>query len=323
MSENGLARRGFLWMGLGTVLAGSRVSSARAKDTMSPDEFRTRLEGPILSFPTPYRENFEIDHSAVRVMISRALDAGVKVFTLTAGNNEYDTLAFDEVKKLTTTMVEAVAGKGITLAATGGWWTGQVQDYARFAQSAGVDGLQVFLPAYGEDEDLFEHVRQVARTVRTALVIHGKPSLALMRKLMTVGSVVGFKEEFTTDYTVPLYREFGDRLNIFAGGTKARFLEYRPYGMRAYYSAFATFAPQVAMAFWNAVRKNDIPAARDIIYRYDVPFFEKWSRPFWHATLEHFGIARRIMRPPNRTFSEREMEQVNGFYEGLGLRRNG
>jgi len=140
-----------------------------------------------------------------------------------------------------------------------------------------------------------------------------------MKRLMTIDSVVAQKEEATTDSTVPLYRQFGGRLNIFAGGTKARFLAYRPYGMQAYYSAFSTFAPKIALHFWDAVQKNDQKEAADIVLKYDVPFFERWSNSFWRATLEYFRIAKRYVRPPDRSFSDKEMEEVKSFYQGLSL----
>jgi dihydrodipicolinate synthase/N-acetylneuraminate lyase len=143
--------------------------------------------------------------------------------------------------------------------------------------------------------------------------------MELFRLLRPIESIVAFKEEFTPDYTLRIYHEFGDRWNIFAGGTKARLLTYRPYGMRAYYSAFSTFAPRVAMRFWHAVEKNDMTGARQVIMEYDVPFFDRWSFPFWAATLEHFGLARRFVRPPAVSFTDAEMKVVGVFYRELGL----
>jgi len=286
---------------------------------MAPDEFKKRLRGPILSFPTIYTADFKLDYQGMRNMIEQALKGGVQVVALTNGNNQYGNLAYDEVKELTRFMVETVAGRGITIVATGPWWTGQTQDYARFAEALGANAVQVLPPASVEDDGLFEHFKAVAASTKLGLVIHAQPSLGLLKRLMTIASVVAFKEEATTDYTVPLYRQFGGRLNIFAGGTKARFLAYRPYGMQAYYSAFSTFAPKIALRFWDAVQRNDQKEAAEIILKYDVPFFERWSNSFWRATLEYFGIAKRYVRPPDRSFSDKEMEEVKTFYQGLGL----
>jgi dihydrodipicolinate synthase/N-acetylneuraminate lyase len=164
-----------------------------------------------------------------------------------------------------------------------------------------------------------KHLETVARSVRIALVLNGLPSQGVLRRLQSIDSLVAIKEEFTTDYTIPIYREFGDRWNIFAGGTKAWFLTYRPYGMQAYYSAFATFAPEIAMLFWRAVEKDNLAQARQITLHYDVPFFERWNHAFWRATLECFGVASRYQRPPAETYSDQQMIQVKAFYQSLGL----
>ena len=298
------------------VAATAPVLSARP---LAAADFRTRLDGPILSFPTPYRADGAVDYGAVRRVIEQGVRAGVRVVTLTRGNNHYDWLTWQEIRDLTRTMVETVAGRALTIAATGGWPTMQAVEYARYAADVGADAVQVNPPAEGSDASLAEHFRAVARAGGRPVVIHSQPSMALLRKLAEIENVVAIKEEFTTDYTVPIYAEFGDRFAIFAGGTKARLLAYRPYGMHAYYSAFATFAPRIAMRFWKAVTSADTKTASDMVLQYDVPFFQRWSHGFWLATLECFGLATRHLRAPRVSFTEQEMKDVATFYRGLGL----
>ncbi len=290
------------------------------KSLIAPGEFKKRLRGPILSAPTVYTADYAVDHTGMRAMVDRSAKAGVTIFSLTRGNNQYDQLTYEEIKALTRTMAEAAAGRGIFIAATGPWWTGQAVDYARFAESAGADAVQIMPPPDVSDDAYVQHITAIAKAVLIGLVLHGQPSLALLRRLAAVDSLVAIKEEFTTDYTLPIYKELGDRFNIFAGGTNARFLTYRPYGMQAYYSAFATFAPDFAMRFWRAVENNDLVQANEIVMKYDVPFFERWSHPFWRATLEVFGVAGRHQRPPQETFTDRQMNEVKAFYGALGLR---
>jgi len=318
-------RRFFTITGAGiALLPGSSVpyNSLASPPPMPPDQFNRLLRGPMLSFPTTYDKNFEVDYAPVRRMIDRAADAGIKVFTLTSGNNQYDQLSYDEIKALTRVVVESVAGRGVTIAATGPWWTGKVIDYARFAESVGASAVQVSMSSLGDEDSQMEHFKAVAKATRLALVVHGQPSLGLMKRLLTIESIVAFKEEFTTDYTVPLYEQFGERLNIFAGGTKARFLAYEPYGMHAYYSLFSTCVPTVAMRFWAAVQNRDTQQARDIILKYDAPLFERFSMAFWQGTLEHFGIAKRYRRPPDKTLTEQQMGELRVFYDNLGLDRS-
>lgn len=77
----------------------------------------------------------------MRRQVYLAARAGVRVFTLTKG------LTYNEVKALTKTMGEAVAGRGIFIAATGDWWTGQAAEYARYAEGLGASAVQI-LPCW-------------------------------------------------------------------------------------------------------------------------------------------------------------------------------
>jgi dihydrodipicolinate synthase/N-acetylneuraminate lyase len=321
-----LGRRSFMKVG-GTAVAAIMAapqtvfSTFGSQKLMAPWDFKAQLAGPILSIPTTYTSDFKIDYRGMRNMIELAVKAGVRVFSLTNGNSQYERLTYTEIKELTRAMVETVAGRGVTLSATGPWWTGQAVDYARFAESIGADGVQVLMCANASADDRahFEHYKTVANNTKLALVVHGQPSLALMEQLITLESVVGFKEEYDIDYTLALYERFGKRLNIFAGGGKGRFLTYRPYGMNAYYSTFITFAPQLAMKFWNSIKDNDLKTAQEFVLKYDVPLYENWSQSFWRASLECFRVAGRYMRPPQPTFSDSQMAQVSAFYKRLGL----
>ena len=151
------------------------------------------------------------------------------------------------------------------------------------------------------------------------IVIHGFPSLKLIERLTEIDSIVAMKEEFDYDFTAQIYRRLGDRLNIFAGGTKSRFLLYQPHGMHAYYSIFATFAPKIAIDFWTAVKGDDINAAKGIVAKYDLPLFEHFSNSFWRATLEYFGVAKRYLRAPEKPFSDSQFRELKRFYDGLRL----
>ena len=301
------------------VLGAAPLAAYAQRKPSSPDEFKARLRGPILSFPTVYNQRFGIDFDAIRRIIDTGIRAGVGVVALTRGNNQYDSLTYDEERQLTRIVVESAGARAAVIAATGPWWTEQAVDFARYATSLGVDAVQIAMPPEGTDDSYAEHFRLVAASTPRAIVIHGQPSMALWRRLQPMENIVAFKEEFTPDYSLQIYAEFGDRWNIFAGGSKARLLTYLPYGMRAYYSAFSTFAPQIAMRFWHAVEHADIAAAAQVVLRYDVPFFERWTMPFWTATLERFGVARRYLRPPAVSFSDLEMKRVDKFYRDLGL----
>lgn len=313
-TETGISRRHYL-----TIAAGALVAARSARATPNADEFRRQLRGPILSVPTVYTEDFRLDMEGFRKIVDTGVKAGAHVIGLTAGNSQYDRLTYDEIKQLTRRLVQSTRGRGLTIAATGPWWTGQAVDYARFAESAGADALQVFLPPYGDEDMIFDHYRKIAAATKLGIVLHGQAPLPLLKRLLTIDSVVAYKEEYPPAYSVEVFALYGNRLNIFAGGQKSRYLMFQPYGMQAYYSTFSTFAPEIPKRFWAACEKKDFEAAREIVTRYDVPFFHEWSHPFWRATMEYFGVAKRYVRPPDRSFTDQQVRDLKVFYTKLGL----
>jgi 4-hydroxy-tetrahydrodipicolinate synthase len=77
---------------------------------------------------------------------------------LTSGNGEYESLTYDEIKAVTKSIVEAVAGRGLVVAASGGWWTAQAIDYAKYAESLGADAVQIQIPTRrGGDDTVVKH----------------------------------------------------------------------------------------------------------------------------------------------------------------------
>jgi hypothetical protein len=53
--------------------------------------------------------------------------------------------------------------------------------------------------------------------------------------------------------------------------------------------------------------------------KYDVPFFSRFSFSYWRAVLERFGVASRFMRPPDPTFSNEQMKDLEPLFRSMGL----
>jgi hypothetical protein len=63
----------------------------------TPLEFNKRLRGPILSAPTVYTSKHAVDPKGMRRTVERAAQAGVTVFALTRGDNQYDQLTYERL----------------------------------------------------------------------------------------------------------------------------------------------------------------------------------------------------------------------------------
>ena len=295
------------------------LAAPARKSSLTPQEFQAKIVGPVLSVPTCYRQDLSLDMPGMRRIVELGISSGCGIVTLTAGNNQYDLLSYDEIKDLTREIIDAVDGRAVIIAATGKWETDQAVDYAKFASDLGADALQVTLPAL-DDDRMIEHFAAMAAATPMGIVLHGDPPMPLMSRLLEIESVVAFKEEYTTIYSLQIYRSFGKRITLFAGGEKARLLTFYPYGMRAWYSTFMTFAPSVAVQFWSAIQADDLKRAGEIVLRYETPVFQRWSHAFWRATCEHFGLASRWIRGSETAFNDEQMQELAMFFESLELR---
>ncbi len=277
-----------------------------------------------MAIPTPFNRDDSVDYQGARNMVKLGLAHGITVFELTAGDSQYHVLSYSEIQRLTNVLVDAVGRRGTVIAATGAWWTARAIDYARFAETAGADGLQVVVPA-GSTQGILDHYRAIADAVKIGLVLQGNIPLPVIEKLIAVDSIVAMKEDVTEKYYFDIQRRFGQRLAIFCGGQKWRYLMGQPYGSVGYLTTFGTFYPPVATRFWKAVERRDLDAAREIVLHYDQPFYDfclDGTRPFhawWRAFLEYFGVARRYLRRPEESCSDDDMKKVKLFCDHLGL----
>lgn len=331
MAESGRSRRDFIKLaGVSALIAavpravlaepGAGVSSKPLARPLSPQAFKKSLAGPILSLPTTFKEDLSVNYDAVHQMIDRAARYGIPIFELTAGNSKYKCLSYDEIKGVTKAMVEAADGRGLTIAATDSWSAEQVIEYAQYSESLGADAVQVLKPADMEDADaLHSHFLQISRNTSLPIVLHGIYPVEALRRLAEIDSIVAMKEDGRLTYYIDCSYEFADRFEIFSGGAENRFLVGYPYGSRAFFATYSGFAPDKPMLFWDAIKKNDLKRAVEITSKYDYPFIRRFTHPFWHATLEYFGVATRYMREPFQTLPDNELADVKTFFDGQGI----
>ncbi|MGB7191379.1 MAG: dihydrodipicolinate synthase family protein [Acidobacteriaceae bacterium] len=316
-----LDRREFLKTGalLGAATVFPKELMGAARNRTAPTEFKQRLRGPIVSIPTPFTSEMQLDRAGLHRMIKMGLENQIDIFELTAGDSQYSFLAYDEIKSLAQIVADSVGDRGVSIIGTGPWWTERTIDFAHHVESMGGTALQVLKPTGAADDQVVEHYRRVAEATRLPIVLHGNFPMPLLEKLVQIDSIVALKEDVSLSYYVDGIIRFGKRINCFSGGGLDWFMVAEPYGATAYFDSYATFAPQITTRFRQAVQRGDYTEQTRIITKYDHPFIQNFSASFWHATLEYFGIAGRYLRPPQHTYTNEEMAQVKQFYDKVGL----
>ncbi|MEO6136557.1 MAG: dihydrodipicolinate synthase family protein [Ginsengibacter sp.] len=300
------------------------VNADAQKKLLTPNEFKEKLKGPILSTITAFNKNYDIDYDGMRKVIKRALDYDCKVVTVTAGNSRYDRLTYTEAKQLAKFYRTEVDNRAIFIASSGVWPVDSVMDYAKYAEEIGADALMVIRPqGYDNNTSIDSMVnlyKKIAATTKLGLVLHGYFSEELLRELVKIPSVVAMKDDMP-DLSFLIHRlvMFGDRLAIFPGASDARMITGKKFGAPAYFSVLYSIAPQIGLKFWNAIKNDDYKKALEIANATDIPFIKKFSFPFWAAAIEYSGGSQRYIRPLKEELNDKQFKNMQKDIDSLNI----
>ncbi|MHB0935890.1 MAG: dihydrodipicolinate synthase family protein [Armatimonadota bacterium] len=303
--------------------------------SLTRDEIRAALTGPIASIRVPFRHDGSLDVTGLRNAVEFDIAAGSRTMLQTYGDSLHSLLTDDEVGEVANIIVEQTAGRAMVVAADRQWSTPQEVEYARYARELGADVLMVLPPDWGASctvDSLVEHYAAVAAEIPVMVVTAGFIArgahfgLQVIERLVhEVPNVVAVKDDFCGEFGRKLALLAHDHLAVFAGGQKQNHLNMYPYGCDGYLSTFITLKPEIAHAYWSAIERQDLAAARDIIVKYDMPFFDYLiGLPGGfdagiHAAGELYGIGGRWRRKPYYSLNDEEMERLAEHLRGMGL----
>ncbi|HEX9040145.1 MAG TPA: 5-dehydro-4-deoxyglucarate dehydratase [Trebonia sp.] len=239
----------------------------------------------LLFFPvTPYRGDGYVDLDELAAHVRRGIDAGAGGVFAACGTGEFSALEPDEYAEVVRAAVGAIGGRVPVFAGAGG----PVRTARRFtdlAMGAGADGV-LLLPPYlteAAGAGLVDYVRAATREDLPVIVYNRANARFNEESAVAVArlpQVIGFKDGVgDLDLMIRIVRAVRDDTvrddtvrddTVRDGGTEPSFFffngmptaevtqrAYRAIGVPLYSSAAFAFAPQVALAYYNALEKND------------------------------------------------------------------
>lgn len=300
--------------------------------TITRDAARAALTGPVASLRVPFRRDGDLDIAGLRRAVAFDLDAGSRTILQTYGDSLHSLLTDAEVGEVTRLVVEETAGRALVVAADRQWATPREVAFAREMRALGADVLMVLPPDWGAsctEDSLVAHYAAVAAEIPvmavTGLFLSRGHALGLrvIERLLEVPGVVAVKDDVCGEFGRRLGLLAHGTLGLLSGGQKQNHLDMHPYGCDSYLSTFLTFRPEVAHAYWEAVTGQDLPRAREIIARVDLPFFDAiLGLPGGfdagiHGVLELAGICGRWRRPPYHSLTDAELAQLRDALASL------
>jgi 5-dehydro-4-deoxyglucarate dehydratase len=230
------------------------------------------LDG-VLFFPvTPFTAAGDVDLDKLAEHVGKGVDAGPGGVFIACGTGEFHALEAVEFAEVVRTAVQVVGGRVPVYAGAGGS-VAQAKVFAQAAEAAGADGI-LLLPPYlvtMPQAGLIAYTRAVAAATTLPVIVYNRSNAryneASAVEVAQIPNVVGFKDGTgDIDMVARIVRAVTD--SLVASGKPFQFFNglptaevsqqaYRAIGVTLYSSATFAFAPELALAFYEALERDD------------------------------------------------------------------
>ncbi|MFG2477402.1 5-dehydro-4-deoxyglucarate dehydratase [Streptomyces fagopyri] len=248
---------------------------------------RDGMAGGVLSFPlTSFRDDGSLDPESYRAYLTAQLATAPGAVFPACGTGEFFSLDEDEYRAVVTAAVEIADGRLPVVAGIGYGWA-QALRFARIAEEAGADAALV-MPHYlvaAPQDGLVEQLRRIAAGTSLPLIAYQRGQVAFsaesLRRIADIPTVIGLKDGHSDlDRLQRLTLAAPDGFLFFNGASTAE-IQARAYatvGVPAYSSAVHAFAPDIANAFFTALRGDDDERTTELLRDFYVPLVELRDR---------------------------------------------
>ncbi|MGW3987458.1 5-dehydro-4-deoxyglucarate dehydratase [Streptomyces sp. NPDC004830] len=241
----------------------------------------------VLSFPlTAFRDDGTLDADGCRAHVADRLAASPGAVFPACGTGEFFSLDEDEYRQVVALTVEEAAGRVPVVAGIGYGWA-QAARFARIAEDAGADALLV-LPHYlveAPQDGLAAQIEQIAARTPLPLIVYQRGRTAFtadsLRRVAALPHVIGLKDGHSDLDRLQRLTLAAPEDFLFFNGAATAEIQARAYaavGVPAYSSAVHAFAPEIAGAFFTALRDGDDGTVDKLLRGFYVPFVELRDR---------------------------------------------
>jgi 5-dehydro-4-deoxyglucarate dehydratase len=228
--------------------------------------------GPLFFPVTPFDDADQVASDVLEAHVASGVAHGAGAVFAAGGTGEFHALSSTEFETVVRISVAATADRVPVFAGAGGNITAAIE-CATIAKKCGARGLLV-MPPYlvsSPQEGLIRYIRQISEATDLPLIVYNRDNAIFQPStvvaLTRIKNVVGFKDgqgdiEQLRGILSALHtadtaetREF----SFFNGLPTAEttMMAYRGLGISLYSSAAYAFAPEMSLAFYQALRDND------------------------------------------------------------------
>ncbi|PMR71504.1 5-dehydro-4-deoxyglucarate dehydratase [Halomonas heilongjiangensis] len=265
------------------------------------------LSDGLLSFPiTDFDTEGRFDAESYRRRLEWFIGHEISAVFVAGGTGEFFSLTLDEYREIVRIAVETVDGR-LPVIASAGLSVEDGKAFARAAEEAGADGILLMPPYLTEcpQDGLVEYARQICDSTALGVIYYNRAN-----GILDAGSVqeladqcpnlIGLKDgKGDIQALNKIVKTVGDRL-VYVGGvpTAEIFAEaYLSIGVNTYSSAVFNFVPDMAVKFYQELRKGNREVVKQITHDFFIPFVDLRDRKAGYAVSLIKAGAEIIGRP--------------------------
>jgi 5-dehydro-4-deoxyglucarate dehydratase len=268
-----------------------------------PAPLRPDFRG-VLFFPvTPFTEAGAVDLDALARHLERGVAAGPGGVFIACGTGEFHALEDGEFADVVRTAVDVVAGRVPVYAGAGGS-VAQAQRFAVAAEEAGADGILLLPPYLVEvpQPGLVDYVRAVAGATTLPVIVYNRNNARFTEEsavaVASIPNVVGFKDGTGNfDQVARIVQAVTTTVDpdfLFFNGlptAETTQLAFRAIGVPLYSSATFAFAPDLALAFYNALEDDNDTLVNQLLNAFFIPLVRlRDTVPGYAVSLVKAGV---------------------------------
>nr|WP_225777486.1 5-dehydro-4-deoxyglucarate dehydratase [Pseudomonas sp. Marseille-Q3773] len=301
---------------------------------MTPQELKSILSHGLLSFPvTDFNAQGDFNPAGYVKRLEWLAPYGASALFAAGGTGEFFSLAASEYSQVIKTAVDTCATSVPILAGVGGA-TRQAIEYAQEAERLGAKGL-LLLPHYlteASQEGVAAHVEAVCKAVNIGVVVYNRNVCRLNADLLEklaerCPNLIGYKDGLgDIELMVSIRRRLGERFSYLGGLPTAEVYAaaYKALGVPVYSSAVFNFVPKTAMAFYNAIARDDHATVARLIDDFFLPYLDIRNRKAGYAVsivkagARIAGYDAGPVRTPLTDLTADEYEQLAALMDKMG-----
>ncbi len=287
--------------------------------------------GSGVAIVTPFKENGDVNFSALEKMIDFQIENGTDAIIICGTTGEASTLTDDEQIDTVAFTVKTVGGRVPVIAGAGSNDTKHGCELCRRSEKAGVDGLLIVTPYYNKttQKGLVEYYQAMAGSVDLPIIMYsvaGRTGLNIapetVYKLCDTENIAGIKEASgNISQVAEIAALCGDRMDIYSGNDD-QILPVLSLGGKGVISVLANVAPRETHDMVMSFLKGDIKKAKELQLHWlelvKALFIEVNPIPV-KAALNMMGREAGYYRAPLTTMTEANYAKLEKVMKSYGL----